>query len=299
MITLESIKERKEQLGYSYEQISSLSGVPLGTVQKVLGGLTKSPRYSTFMAIAAALGLCSGIEKPEAPTDTDTESVVPRKYDFTEPEPMRVAESAPAYAASPRREAGRKLTRADRDALPEDRRTELIDGALYDMASPRPIHQIISGQLHTMISSFIARHGGSCIPFMAPTDVILDNDDYTAVQPDVFVVCDREKIRDYVYEAPDLVMEVLSPSTRKKDLTIKYWKYYNAGVREYWLIDPKKQTVLVYNFDSIRSAEDDASPYVAIYGFESEIPVGIWNGECVIDMKPIKKLLEDLHLLDP
>lgn len=296
MITLEAIKEKKAQLGYSYEQIASISGVPLGTVQKVLGGITKSPRYSTIMAIAAALGLCDGMEKPRELSETRAESLSSRKYEFGVPETTQVAESAAPYAAAPREEKGRKLTRADRDALPEERRTELIDGVLYDMASPLSIHQIVSGHLYSMLLSFITQRGGSCMPFIAPMDVILDNDDYTVVQPDVFVVCGREKIRDYIYGAPDLVIEILSPSTRKKDIGIKYWKYYSAGVREYWLIDPKQQTVVVYNFDSLRNAEDDAPPYVSLYGFESEIPVAIWDGECIIDMKVIKKTLEDLHL---
>ena len=298
MITLEAIKEKKEQLGYSYEKIASISGVPLGTVQKVLGGITKSPRYPTIMAIAAALGLCGGSEAPQCPSKAEAESLSLRKYQLDVPSPARVAESAAAYSAAPREEKGRKLTRADRDALPEERRTELIDGVLYDMPSPRSIHQIISGHLYSMLLSFVTQRGGACMPFIAPMDVILDNDEYTVVQPDVFVVCEQEKIRDYIYCAPDLVIEVLSPSTKKKDMGIKYWKYFSAGVREYWLIDPKKQSVVVYNFDAVRDSSDDAPPHISLYGFESEIPVAIWNGECVIDMKIIKKTLESLHLPD-
>ena len=75
-------------------------------------------------------------------------------------------------------------------------------------------------------------------------------------------------------------MEVLSPTTRGKDLTLKTWKYLNAGVREYWIIDPDKQQVLVYNF------EDDSFPH--IYGFDADIPVSIYNGDLRIDMDVLK-----------
>lgn len=298
MISLEDIRAKKEQLGYSYEHIALLSGVPLGTVQKILGGATKSPRYSTMMAIAQALGIHAEGEgiRNTANAQRDSESIR-RMYDFGDPDAMRVVESAPAYATPPKKETGRKLTRTDRNALPEERRTELIDGVLYDMASPRSIHQIISGHLYAMLLNHVTQKGGSCMPFIAPMDVILDNDDYTVVQPDVFVVCEREKIRDYVYRAPDLIIEILSPSTKSKDMGIKYWKYFNAGVREYWVIDPEKQTVAVWNFESIRSTEGSHARDISLYGFESEIPVAIWNGECVVDMKVIKKTLETLRLL--
>ncbi len=269
MFTLEDMRRKKEQLGLSYEQIAEMSGVPLATVQKVFGGTTKSPRYATMTALAKALDLGSGSEAAF--------------QEFG----MTVATG----------EKPRKLTRADRDALPEERRTELIDGVLYDMAAPRPIHQLIAALIHTKFMNFVMERGGPCIPFIAPTDVILDNDKYTAVQPDVFVVCDRDKIKDAIYRNPDLVIEVLSPSTRKKDLTLKYWKYFNAGVREYWIIDPKKQTVIVYNFEAIRDPANESATYAAFYTFDSEIPVQIWNGECVVDMKIIKNMLESLNLL--
>lgn len=320
MFSLEDMRRKKEQLGLSYEQIAEMSGVPLATVQKVFGGTTKSPRYATMTALAKALDLGSGSEaafqefgmtvatgeKPQGVYDTNGKT-----------EPMMLGESSFVYGTSPhkdtphmdtslndtslkdttRKDKPRKLTRADRDALPEERRTELIDGVLYDMAAPRPIHQLIAALIHTKFMNFVMERGGPCIPFIAPTDVILDNDKYTAVQPDVFVVCDRDKIKDAIYRNPDLVIEVLSPSTRKKDLTLKYWKYFNAGVREYWIIDPKKQTVIVYNFEAIRDPANESATYAAFYTFDSEIPVQIWNGECVVDMKIIKNMLESLNLL--
>ena len=100
------------------------------------------------------------------------------------------------------------------------------------------------------------------------------------VEPDVMIVCDRKKIkRRCVYGAPDFIVEILSPSTKKKDLTIKMKKYMDAGVREYWIIWPDTQKAAVYMLDG------DMCP--TIYGFDSCIPVGIWNGRHSVNMAAI------------
>ena len=94
------------------------------------------------------------------------------------------------------------------------------------------------------------------------------------------VVCDRGKYRNgRVWGAPDLIIEVLSPSTRKKDMTLKLHKYSNAGVRKYWMIEPKSQQIIVYDFEH----ED----FPKIYGFSDRIPVLIWDGRCEIDFNMI------------
>ena len=123
--------------------------------------------------------------------------------------------------------------------------------------------------------------------FSAPVDVQLDCDEKTMVQPDVLVVCDREKIvPTHVYGAPDLIMEILSPATRKIDMNIKHSKYAAAGVSEYWLIDPDKKKVVVYDL------EHNELP--AIYGFEDQVPVNIFAGKCQIDFSEICSYIEFL-----
>ena len=169
-----------------------------------------------------------------------------------------------------------EYTIEDYFALPEDQRAELIDGVFYDMATPLNIHQGIAGMLHHELMKFREKKKGSCMPMIAPIGVQLDCDNKTVVEPDVIIVCDRSKFRKrVVYGAPDFVAEVLSPSTRKKDMTLKYYKYANAGVREYWIIDPQHHKVIVYYL------EEESAP--VIYGFEDTVPVGIWDGECKID----------------
>ena len=126
------------------------------------------------------------------------------------------------------------------------------------------------------------------MPFVAPVDVQLDKDNRTMVQPDVLVVCDQSKMKEHcVYGAPDFVVEVLSKSTRKKDMYLKLDKYRNAGVREYWMVDPKSKRVIVYEF------ENEDRP--VIYEFDGKIPVGIYDGKCVIDFEEIYQSIDFLY----
>lgn len=196
----------------------------------------------------------------------------------------RVSEAMPAYQVKKQGE----YTLEDYYALPDERRVELIDGVIYDMSAPTTIHQLIGLEIWGQLQKFIRKKKGTCIPFAAPVDVQLDCDDRTMVQPDVLVVCDRDKIiKRCVYGAPDFVVEVLSPSTKRKDSIIKLSKYISAGVREYWVVDPDKKQVVVYDFQK----ED----YPVIYGFGGEIPVGIFDGECQIDFAEIYEYMRFLY----
>ena len=189
-----------------------------------------------------------------------------------------VKESAPYYAGKKQEE----YTIDDYYALPDDQRVELIDGVIYDMSAPTLFHQFIIGKIFQDLKNFIDKKGGPCIPFMAPADVQLDCDDRTMVQPDVFMICDLNKMKlEKVYGAPEFIVEVLSKSTRRKDMVLKLRKYMNAGVKEYWMVDPEKKAVLVYDF-----LNDD---YPKIYGFDSIIPVELFDGECKIDFNEINE----------
>lgn len=255
-MTIKEMIERKKELGYSYAQIAELSGLPVGTVQKVLGGITESPRYDTLLALEKVL----------------------RKEN-----PFMVSEPAFQYQVKKQGE----YTLEDYYQIPDDQRVELIDGVIYDMAAPTSIHQIIAGHFYAQLLSYVMSKKGKCMPMISPLDVQLDCDNKTMVQPDVVVVCDRDKIiKRCVYGAPDLVVEVLSPYTKKKDMTLKMHKYANAGVKEYWLIDPDKKKIIVYNF-----IKDDYS----IYGFDSIIPVAIWDGDFQIDFNVILEAIQFLY----
>lgn len=134
--------------------------------------------------------------------------------------------------------------------LPNGQRAELIDGIMYDMAPPTFQHQKLVSELHYSFKDFVRSHSGSCEVLPAPFAVFLTADDKTYVEPDISVICDRNKISDRGCEgAPDLVIEVVSPSSRKMDYTIKNTIYAESGVREYWIVDPAKERTAVYQYE--------------------------------------------------
>lgn len=250
-MTIEEMKQIKKEKGYSYAQISKLTGVPLGTVQKIFSGETTAPRYATLQALEKLFM-----------SENDNDDLV--------------QEEAAEYHVKKQGE----YTLEDYYAWPEDQRIELIDGVIYDMTAPTATHQSAAGEIYRQIANFILDNKGKCRPFISPIDVQLDCDNKTMVQPDVIIVCNTDIIIDRcVFGAPDFVLEVLSPSTRKKDCVKKLDKYMEAGVREYWMVDMKQKKVVVYQFDS--------ETYPVIYGFEQPVPVGIYGGKLQIDMNMI------------
>ncbi len=135
-------------------------------------------------------------------------------------------------------------------ALPEGQRAELIDGQMYMMAPPSRVHQKISGALYHRIISYIESHNGSCEVYAAPFAVFLSKDDLNYVEPDISVICDKSKLSDKgCHGAPDWVIEIVSASSRRMDYFTKLFKYRSAGVREYWLVDPDKNRVTVYDLE--------------------------------------------------
>lgn len=135
-------------------------------------------------------------------------------------------------------------------SLPEGQRAELIDGEVYDMAPPTTRHQRIVFKLASAIDRHIQKKSGPCEVFISPFAVFLNADDKNYVEPDISVICDKDSLDESGYHgAPDWVIEIVSPSTERMDYGIKLFKYRSAGVREYWIINPQKRTVNVYDFE--------------------------------------------------
>ncbi len=132
--------------------------------------------------------------------------------------------------------------------LPEDVRAELIEGNLiYNQAAPSMIHQTILSESHTVINNYIKSKGGSCRVYPAPFAVKLREDQKTIVEPDISVICDKNKLTDRgCTGAPDRIIEIVSPSDPSHDYILKLNLYADAGVKEYWIVDPAKQSVFVY-----------------------------------------------------
>jgi Uma2 family endonuclease len=153
-------------------------------------------------------------------------------------------------------------------ALPEGTRAELIDGQMYMMAPPSRLHQKIVFSLSRKIADYIDSKGGSCEFDIAPFAVFLNANDKNYVEPDICVICDHNKLTENgCTGAPDWVIEIVSPGSRKMDYFTKLFKYGTAGVREYWIVDPEKSRILIYNFESENTDE---------YTFSDSVPSGIY-----------------------
>ena len=175
------------------------------------------------------------------------------------------------------------ITMEQYEALPEDVRAEVFDGVLYNMASPSQVHQTISTELTTVINTYIRNKKGSCRVFHAPFDVKLSDSPLTIVQPDLMVVCDQNKLDGRrLNGAPDFVIEIVSPGNPSDDYIRKLYYYKNYGVREYWIVDPRRRCIVVNYFE--------ADILNVSYTFDSIVKVNIYD-DLYIDFSEIEALL--------
>ncbi len=153
--------------------------------------------------------------------------------------------------------------------LPDGERAELIDGKIYYMAPPGMEHQRLVHHFDREIGNYIQGRHGDCEMFPAPFAVFLSDNDRNYVEPDISVICDRNKITEKgCLGAPDWIVEIVSPGSRKMDYYKKLFKYRTAGVREYWVVDPGREVVTVYSFEQDNMEE---------YSFGENVPVGIYG----------------------
>jgi len=183
-----------------------------------------------------------------------------------------VNEAYPAY--------DKHYTYSDYQKWDDDVRRELIDGNVYLMAGPNRRHQGISRNLTLQFGNFLK--GKSCKLYVAPFDVRLNADtlDDTVVQPDLIIIYDHSVLDDAGCKGvPDMVVEILSPSTAQYDLTTKFNRYQKAGIREYWIVDPKNETLAVHiikNGNYITQA----------YTNKETAPVHVLEG-CIINLSEV------------
>jgi Uma2 family endonuclease len=159
-------------------------------------------------------------------------------------------------------------------------RFERIGSTEYAMSSPGYKHQITAGRLFAQLDAKLSTH--QCMPIIAPFDVypLYDKgDEYTLVQPDIFITCDRSKLQDKRYNgAPRFIIEILS-TNRSHDMITKLYLYAKAGVSEYWIIDPEKQ--IIHALELV-----DGEYMVTDYSGEDEVPLASIPG-CVVDFKKV------------
>lgn len=260
-MTIQQLKKRKQELGFSNKKLAEVSGLPLGTVQKIMSGATRHPRYDTLASLRQALfpspSSSGSADEPGYPLSLGDGSFV-----------SVVKEALPAYSAPPRVHTIEEIY-----ALPEGVRAELIDGQIYYMATPTRTHQKICGEMYLIVAQYIRSHGGSCEVFIPSYGVFLMGDDSTYIEPDLTVVCDPEKSEERgCVGAPDWVVEVASPSSRHMDFAKKLFTYRTAGVREYWIIDPSSRSIFVYIFDR----DQEPGKEFHLYSFDDAVPVHIY-----------------------
>lgn len=175
------------------------------------------------------------------------------------------------------------ITLEQYEALPENVRAEVYDGQIYYMASPSQIHQSILLELSTLINTYIKSKKGECKVFPAPFDVKLSDRPLTIVQPDIMIVCDKDKLDGKRCNgAPDFIIEIISPGNPADDYIRKLYYYKNFGVREYWIVDPRRKTVTVNYFEG--------NMLNIQYSFDSTIKVNIYD-DLLISFSDIAELL--------
>ena len=163
--------------------------------------------------------------------------------------------------------------------LPQGKRAELIDGEIYMMVSPSTIHQRLVMALSNRIYNYIDSKQGSCEVFLSPFAVFLNADNEIYLEPDISVICDKSKITDEGCKgAPDWVIEIVSQSSKRMDYYIKLFRYRTAGVKEYWVVDPEKNHVIVYDFE-----HDEVMDYT----FSDKVKAGIYE-DLEIDFSEIQ-----------
>ena len=176
-------------------------------------------------------------------------------------------------------------TEEDYYSLPENVRAELIDGQFYYMAAPSRIHQEILTSVNNAIYNYIRSKKGNCKVYHAPFAVKLfaDNDKFI-VEPDISVICDPNKLTDRgCTGAPDWIIEIISPGTAGYDYIRKLGLYADAGVREYWIVDPMEKSVYVYFLERDRFK-------VKSYTFQDKVKAGIYD-DLWIDFKEFAGLM--------
>ena len=172
-------------------------------------------------------------------------------------------------------------------------RYELIDGELYLLASPRVIHQEVVGEVYTQLKEFF--RGKTCKPFIAPLDVRLsggnnDSEEYNVVQPDVFIVCDENKIDSKgILGVPDFIVEITSPRSETYDYITKLNLYKKYKVKEYWIISLRSKIVNCYLLNDKNEYE------VKTYALDDEIHSRLFEG-LTLNLKEICKKNERLFL---
>lgn len=293
-MSIEELRKRKKALKITTAGLACMVELPVSTVSKIMTGETKNPSYTTIELIDTALSKLEQQKRVSAFVE-EYGKYLRENPDFSgsslEFEPIYREKNnltdAPIPFAVPRREkesegnlalnTGKGITISEYLKLSTDEYTELINGKLIFAQFPGMRHQQVVRALGFYLQTVIKENNGKCRVYSVGFNLQLDEFDNTLLGPDIIVCCDRLQENELgLIGAPDWIIEVTSPSTRRKDYREKLAKYLEAGVREYWIIDLQKDIVTVY-----LGGEPTLS---YLYQFSDDIPVGIYDGKLSVNL---------------
>ena len=270
----DSLIDARETKGISQRELEEMSGVRQAEISKIERG-EGNPSLKTMGRLFSAVGkeLNFGSSRP-AGRNSDDDNIDIASV---------LASGSVAHFLDPSKRQG-EYTVKDMELLPDGVWAELIGGVIYDMCVPTLPHQLTVKAITKAFDDFIEKNNGDCITFNGQTGLWFEDDEDDLLMPDMMVVCNQDKLKyKGVIGAPDFVLEVLSSSTRVRDLGIKSKLYKEKGVREYWVIDLKRRSIIVNDFAGKGMQK--------IYGLTDSIPVLIYDGSLKIDMaKALQKI---------
>ena len=294
MFTVEEMDQIRKTYGIPYEEIQKGCGdVSISSIQKIFGGYVDRPRKATLEKLSKYFEM---FLKENMSGKDDFKHLYERTVrDEYVAESNKFFSRGSSALDNPSGSYGEIFTQGgytyedyEKLQLPEGVRVEVIDGYIYTMDAPNVDHQNIVMYISNTFFQFIKENKGKCRVYSSPVDVRLefDKDDMTVVQPDVLVICDREKKENKknITGAPDFVLEVMSHSSRRMDMYVKMTKYKENGVREYWIVDYENDKIIKYDFEN--------GDNITMYTFKDKVPVEIYDGKLVIDFKEIKEYVE-------
>lgn len=287
-------RTRKKALSLTTAEVALLAELPVGTVSKIMTGETKNPTPLTIEKIDTALKKEEARHRLEAYLlamkdycmEHQTEKFDSSKFEKIyrdkhklEDKPISEANSlSEPYPIWGNVAVKKQKSTSVKDYFKmavENRWIELADGRLVINEAPGMAHQMLVKSINKQIEHFIDENHGDCQVFDVGINVQLDKEEDTILIPDILVICDKNKIKEFgILGAPDWVIEVVSPSTRHYDYKKKTYKYLSCGVREVWLVDPEKKVIVTY--------VDGEYMMSHLYKFGDEVPVAIYDGRLKI-----------------
>jgi len=271
-MTINEMRKLKDEYGFSIAALADYTKVPVGTLVKIFSGETSKPREATLKALNeffTRVAVTSAIKYTDVMTPADS---------------LMVRQEVAGYGLK----QNEGYTIADIEAFPEERRCELINGVIYDMAPASVPHNMIADYVGEKFKEYIKKNGGDCYVSTGQSGMFPVDDDRTFLIPDVMVTCDPKKItKKGICGAPDFVLEVSSPSNYKYDVQLKFSVYMTIGVREYWVIDAENAKFAKYVYEG--------NAYTKLGGLNEVLDVDIYDGELQIDLREIQAIIDKFN----